>query len=69
MEKLRTYLSDKNKSQFAKQLGTSPSYLSQIMSGHRRPSYDLMLRIEEMTDGAVDLRSWSPSQQPRAAGS
>jgi len=69
MEKLRAYLADKPKGVFASRLGTSPSYLSQLLSGRRRPSYELMLRIEQETGGAVDLRSWSLSQQPREPGS
>lgn len=61
MEKLSAYLKDKPKGDFAKALGTSPSYLSQLMSGYRRPSFQMMLKIERLSEGEVDLHSWSPS--------
>ncbi|MGB1215967.1 MAG: helix-turn-helix domain-containing protein [Pikeienuella sp.] len=61
MENLKKYLQDRNKGDFARKIGTSPSYLSQIMSAHRRPSLALMVRIEKATGGAVDLNSWSPT--------
>jgi len=59
MEKLREYLADRHKADFAKAIGTKPAYLSQLLSGHRRPSYDLMVKIEGATNGEVDLHSWS----------
>jgi DNA-binding transcriptional regulator YdaS (Cro superfamily) len=58
MEKLALYLTGKKKRDFAEAIGTSPSYLSQLLSGHRRPSFDMMLRIERVTDGAVDVHAW-----------
>lgn len=58
---LNTYLNDKRKKDFAEKIGTSPSYLSQLLSGHRRPSFSLMVRIKDATNGAVCLNSWSPS--------
>ena len=59
MEKLRTYLIGRRKGDFATALGISPAYLSQILSGHRNPSLDMMRRIEAATDGLVDLNAWA----------
>lgn len=61
METLQSYLAGKRKADFAAQIKTTPSYLSQMLSGHRKPSLAMMLKIESATGGAVDLNSWSPS--------
>lgn len=64
MKKLRTYLADKNKGDFARKVDIAPAYLSQLLSpkGNRRPSFDLMVRIEKATDGFVDLKSWADGE-------
>jgi transcriptional regulator with XRE-family HTH domain len=59
MEKLQTYLIGKNKGEFARAIGKSPSYLSQILSGYRKPSLALMNQIAAATGGVVDLNSWA----------
>ena len=59
MSSLHSYLAGKSQSAFAKEVGISQPYLSQILGGKRRPGYDLMLRIEEKTEGEVGLSSWS----------
>lgn len=59
MNKLSQYLNERRKGDFARRLGIPPSYLSQILSGHRRPGFDLMVKIRNETDGAVDLDSWA----------
>ena len=59
MEQLKTYLSGRKKAEFAESIGTSPAYLSQLLSGHRSPSLALMRAIERASGGAVDLNSWS----------
>lgn len=59
MNKLQAYLQGQPKKLFAERIGVSPAYLSQLLSGARRPSYDVMLRIEAATDEAVDIRSWA----------
>lgn len=69
MSDLSTYLKGRRKGDFAKSVGIVPAYLSQILSGKRKPSYGLMLRIQERTSGVVDLNSWSPSNQAPASGS
>jgi DNA-binding transcriptional regulator YdaS (Cro superfamily) len=45
---------------FAVRLGVSGPFLSQIISGHRRPSLDLAVRIARLTGGAVPVESWVP---------
>lgn len=64
MEKLRTYLEGKRKGEFARRLKISPAYLSMLISpvSKRRPSFDLMLRIERETDGFVGLKSWADAE-------
>ena len=39
-------------------LGISRPHLSQVVSGSKRPSLDLAVRIERLTDGAVPVSSW-----------
>lgn len=58
MEELSAYLEGQRKGEFARKVGIAPAYLSQIMSGHRRPSFDLMLKIKAASDGAVSLEAW-----------
>jgi len=60
MEKLRQYLIGKSKADFAARLGIAPTYLSQILSGYRRPSFGLMCRIRDESAGAVRLDDWTP---------
>ena len=61
MNKLRAYLDGRPKGEFARKVGIVPAYLSQILMGVKRPSFDLMLRIEAETGGLVDLQSWAPT--------
>ena len=63
MENLKSYLSDKRKGVFAAQIGIAPSYLSQILSGHRRPNFELMIKIKRETNNAVDFMSWAKENQ------
>lgn len=58
METLQKYLEGRRKANFAEEIGTSPSYLSQLLSGHRRPSFRLMLKIQEATGGDVPVSAW-----------
>lgn len=66
MQTLRKYLDGKPKAAFAVKVGIAPAYLSQIMSGHRTPSLDVMLRIQSASGGEVDLNSWSPENSKAA---
>lgn len=47
-----------SKREFAAKVGIVPVYLSQILGEVKRPSFDLMVRIEDATDGAVPLSAW-----------
>ena len=58
METLAKYLKGKRKQDFANEIGIVPAYLSQILSGIKRPSFDLMVRIDAASDGQVPLASW-----------
>ncbi|WP_373284034.1 helix-turn-helix domain-containing protein [Primorskyibacter flagellatus] len=58
MEPLKKYLAGRRKSAFAAKVGIVPAYLSQILSGTKRPGFDLMVRIERETDGDVPVSAW-----------
>lgn len=66
MEKLRAYLEGKDpetgkarrQSALAEAVGMSKPYLSQILAGARRPSYDMMCKIRDATGGEVPLEAW-----------
>jgi DNA-binding transcriptional regulator YdaS (Cro superfamily) len=45
---------------FALRAGVSSALISQIISGNRRPSLDLAVRIARLTGGAVPVDSWVP---------
>ena len=64
MKHLNEYLLSEGVSQtnFAKRVGISDGYLSQILAGLRRPSFDLMVRIESATGKRVALDAWRASQ-------
>ncbi len=42
----------------ASRLGLSPSYVSRLRAGLRRPKIETMLDIERMTAGAVPVSAW-----------
>ncbi len=52
---------------FARELGISQSYLSEIASGAKRPSLNVAFRIERETEGKVPASSWitTPSGRPK----
>ena len=60
MEKLAAHIKAANvtKSDFARSLGISAPYLSQILGGIRRPSLDVALRIASVTNGEVPVDAW-----------
>ena len=60
MEQLRTLLSGRSQGAFAREVGISEAYLSQILAGKRTPSLSLMYRIEQVTGGAVTRMHWFP---------
>ena len=50
---LKDYLKSKDKSKFAKQIGTTKNYLNLLIYGIRRPSPELAKKIEIATQGKV----------------
>jgi len=60
MNKLQKHLSDSGlaKSDFAKSIGISRGYLSDLMSGRRRPTLELAFQIQAETKGDVPAESW-----------
>lgn len=65
MEKLRTHLREAGirQTEFAKQLGISDTYLSQILSGLRCPSISVAVAIERETSGNVAVAEWAKPKQ------
>lgn len=65
MMNLRQYLAQANRSQseFARQIGVSRSYLSEIASGAKLPSLTVAAAIERETGGKVSAMSFIPSKQ------
>lgn len=64
---LKTYLKKAalTEEAFASSVGTTGSYLSQIVCGYRYPSRELAKRISQATDGlvsAADLLTWQPER-------
>jgi len=60
MTKFAKYLVDTRQTQaaFAKAIGASQAYVSQIASGQRRPSMALAYKIQIATNGEVPIESW-----------
>jgi DNA-binding transcriptional regulator YdaS (Cro superfamily) len=58
MEKLKEYLAKHKASYLAAQIGRSPSFVSDLRSGHRKPSLQVAFAIEDATGGAVPARAW-----------
>jgi transcriptional regulator with XRE-family HTH domain len=60
--------SGKTQTHWAREIGVSKSYLSDLLNGKRVPALDLAARIERLTDGAVMAASWSAeSSAPQTA--
>lgn len=53
--------------QWAIRLGISRPHMSTLMSGKRKPSLDLAVRIERATNGAVPAESWIIASDGAAA--
>lgn len=62
MEKLKQYLTKRKHKDFAEQIGISPAFLSQILSGRRKPGGPVIVAIEDATKNAVVLRDWHAPQ-------
>ena len=55
--------------EFAATVGTTPSYLNQILTGYRAPSKKFAREIERATGGVVSaaaLLLWEPEREPIA---
>lgn len=63
MEKLKEYLSGVTQTEFASRVGISPPYLSQILNDTRKPSFRVMTKIRDETEGFVSLESWAEQQE------
>jgi transcriptional regulator with XRE-family HTH domain len=59
--KLKQYLKDNglHGNAFAKRVGISASYLSQVINGKLPPSMTLKILIAKETNGAVDVSEWT----------
>jgi len=68
METLSQYLNGKRKGEFARAVGISPAYLSQILGGMRSPSLSLMRRFYAASGGEVDLNSWATKRSATVKG-
>lgn len=63
METLKEYLAGTRHGDFAQKIGISSAYLSQILSGERRPGLNVACLIEDATGGAVPVHVWRSAQQ------
>lgn len=63
MEKFAKWIeeSEKTQAQIAAELGVSQAYVSQVASGKKRPSADLMARVCVASDGVVRMEDWYPA--------
>lgn len=55
-----------SRSEWAARLGVSKSYLSELENGKKRPSLEVAVEIERLTDGAVPAASWVPETKEAA---
>lgn len=69
MEQLATHLKAAGikRNEFARSVGISAPYLTQILAGLKRPSLDLAFRIEKATNGIVPASCWVSHQEPSLA--
>jgi len=67
---LAAVLKDQRLSQnnFADELGVSPGFFSDILTGRRRPSFETAKGIEELTLGNVTLAMWVRNVAPPVCG-
>lgn len=66
MKQLATYLkiTSIKRNAFARLVGISSPYLTQILAGNKRPSLDLAFRIEKATNRLVPASCWVSHQEP-----
>lgn len=65
---IRAFLDAKGQKQvdFARELGLTPSYLNQLLTGYRYPSRELARRIEQATKGKVKAAALLLWEKPAA---
>lgn len=59
---------DVKRSDFAKNIGCSPSHLTLVSQGKRGVSLELALSIQRETDGAVTVEQLLEARRPQEAG-
>lgn len=66
---LQKFLRDQKRkpSHFARELGISKSYFSEILSGKKGVSLDLAFKIEHATNGAVTARDMAGDHRKESA--
>ena len=67
MHTLKAFLEDKARGEFAKEIGISAPYLSQLANGTRTPSLRVAKKIEDATAGSVPVSAWASSACGSAA--
>jgi len=60
MATLSEFLKGKVQKVFAKNVGVSEAFLTQILREKRFPSLNTALKIEHATNGEVPVESWPP---------
>ena len=58
MEKLNEWLSENKGADLAAGLGVTKAYVTQLKKGLKIPSLRRAVQIEDLTGGAVPVRSW-----------
>ena len=58
MTKLDTYLKTRTGREFARLIGVSEAYISDLRKAKRSPSLAIAFAIEDATGGEVPARSW-----------
>lgn len=68
MKSLRACLDKTGESQaeFARRIGVSKSYMSELLSGGKTPSLSLALKIADATRGSVPVEAWASATRPAA---
>lgn len=67
MSKLHDFLkhSGQKSGDFARKVGISPSYLSEIMNFAKAPPYEVALRITAATGGLIHYGYWQEEREER----
>ena len=70
MTRLQTYANtfDGKQRDLAEVFGISQPYLSSLLTRNKRPSLELAVRIEQITNGAVPVASWVDDYEDNAQG-